>query len=542
MMNVGRRMKTDPIPVVRQVRSIPFRATGTVTPGKFQPIGCFNLLREDSVNGNVPFAMELAPTHELLMNQVRLRVTAWFVPALALTRFDKNPTFFQKSYQGEPPMEGEAVIPFIQTAAYGVFGSNKVYEALGLYAKAETLVNTAYLESFNLIWNYVARNRSKDLTLRGVTDGTLPPAFWTENNLSEIVPDFDDALIAGEVPLTLVEQNVAVKGIGVKNQSSTHTNVNLYETGSDDETYPLAKIIDRGTASNSGDVYIEMDGLKPAIYAEMQANDIKVSLANIDQARKLVAWARLKEMYEGHSDAYIIDTLMQGFSIEEQRFMQPILLSQESVAFRQGLRWATDGENLTEKATNGIARGSINISVPQNTYGGVVMLIAEVVPEQLYERQVDPFFVATSVDDLPNYKTDVLDPMPVVQVFNDEIDPDHSAPTGLFGYARRNWKWLKWPMRVGGNMHWKGSGTANTEERKRMWPTDVANPTLSEEFYVSTSLGLTPFIDQTRDPVQYGFSGMMNIVGLTVIGAVHESEANYDAMREEISPLVPIKP
>lgn len=546
MINVGRRMRTEPVPVERQVRSIPFRGAGTIAPGQFYPVGAFNLLREDSVHGRVPFAMELAPTHELLMNRVMLRVSAWYVPHVALDRFQGNPTFFHKSYMGEEPMDGETVIPFIQTAPFGTFGANKVYQALGLFAPAAQNVNTSYLESYNHIWNYVAVNRSKDITPRALTDVTIAPAFWGENNLSEIVPDFDDGLIAGEVPLTVVAQNMPVVGIGLHNTKATVANGSVRETDKVAPTaYPNYQVAQTGGVNNivMRTKTSAAEGLVsyPAVYAEMQENNIVVSLANIAQAQKLVSWANMRAMYEGHSEEWVVDSYMQGFHIEEQKFLKPMLLSQMTTQFVQAQRWATDGENLTEKATSGIARGSIQISVPQNTYGGVVMVIAEVVPEQLYERQVDPWFVATSVDDLPNYQKDVLNPMPVVQVLNKEVDPEHNVPNGLFGYARRNWKWLKWPMRVGGIMHYKSSDTATAAERKRIWPTERLNPSLSADFYLANGLSKAPFIDQTGDPVTFGFSATMSIVGLTLVGAVHESEANYQKMRDVTPPLVPIK-
>lgn len=518
------RMDTNPVPVVRQTRSFPLRGATTLKPGRFMPVGYYNLLREDSSQGSLPFAIEMRETKELLMNKVFARVSVFFVPHVALPRFEKNPTFFHKSYQGEAPMAGKDVIPFIATHVFGTAGSNAVYKALGLFAAATETVNTSPLESYNSVWNFVAMNRSKDLTQRESLDGTLAPAFWGPNNMSEIVPTFDDGLIAGEVPLSL-----ATGKLYVKTDAATGVPLTVDKPGVGHHNLKADT-----TRLSIGDI-----AAVNALYAEMETNNVKVSLANLEQARKLVSWAKLRERYEGHTDEWIIDTLMQGFHVEDMEFMQPMLISQQMVQFKQGLRYATNAPDLNEHATNGVATGTVSLNVPPNMYGGVIMVFAEVIPEQLYERQPDPWFTAKTVDDLPNYYKDVNNPMPVVEVKNGHVDSSHTNKPGLFGWARRNWRWLKWPVRLGGDLYVHTASDASTEARKVVWPTDVANPTLSEEFYVSTTLSTAPFYDQTRDQFIMSFNGNVTITGLTLIGAVHESEANYDKVREQNAPLTP---
>lgn len=541
MVNLTRRMSTEPVPVVRQTRPIPIRVVTTLKPGKFVPIAAIPLLREDGVQGSLPFAVDMRETYEFLINRTNLRVTSVFMSHLAHERFQKNPTFYHKSYMGEAPMDGETVIPFVRTAAFTATPANdEIARALGLIAKAGQLINTAYHETYVTTWNFLARQRSKDIDPLLLTSTALAPAFWGENNMSEIVPDFDDALIAGEVPLTVVAGRFPVQGMGFLNGVATAA-MGVPQSDGTSTTGNGA------VAANN--LYLKTKTSGPTsvtnhidVYTEMQENGIVVSLANLEQARKLVSWAKLREQYEGHSDEWIIDTLMQGYHIEDQEFMQPIVLDQVLVPFQQALRYSTDHDNMDSKATNGVARGSINIHVPPNIYGGVVMVFAEVIPEQLFERQPDPYFTATSVDDFPNYFRDALDPMPVEKVLNKHVDAMHATPDGLFGYARKNWRWLKWPFRVGGDLWASVTGTTTTEARREIWPTDVDNPKLAEEFFLATTLGVTPFIDVTRNQFKIAMNGIATITGLTIIGAVHESEANYDKVRADAPPLVPGKP
>lgn len=541
-MSLKNRMKTTPVPVVRQGREVSVRAVTTMDPGVIAPIAAFNLLRMDSCTGRISVAVEMNETFEVMVNRTFVRLSAWFFPHVANDRFEQSPTIFERSFNGEPMVDGSAtVVPFIETAAHGAVGANAVYKTLGLSAPPAAMVNTAYLEAYNQIVNYIRRQRSKSLDERLLTATSLAPALWGDSAFGDVVPDFDDAMIAGELPLTVVEADLRVRGVGIAPGTTQQASVSVKESNGISTVY--------GEAFNSQNVgmYIQngtglMDSY-PDVWAELSENGISVSLANIDQARALVDWAKIREGFEGHKQAWVIDSLMAGIEVPEQAWFHPMLLDQKMVEIKQLKRMATDYANIEEGVANGVGGTTLGINVPPNTYGGVVMILAEAIPEQLYERQADPYFMASGVDDLPNYMRDVLNPMPVVEVKNGEVDVDHSAPTGLFGWARRNWQWARWPTRVGGDLFAPDADAATTIARRSIWATDVADPELSEDFYVATSLGKEVFVDQTVQPFKIGVGGKIGVTGLTVIGEVYESEANYDEVRAAIPPLVrPVKP
>lgn len=540
---IKQRLKTDPIPVVRQSRTVKMRDVTTMVPGKVVPIAAFNLLRMDSCTGRLNLAFELAETYELLMNTMSVRVTAWFMPHVANERFERNTAFFERAFAGQPKSndDGAAVIPYFASHVHPAAGTHAIYKSLGLHAKPGAAVNAGYQEAYNAIVNQMRMMRSKSLPEVALDNTALTPALWGPNVFSEIVPDFDDAMIAGELPLTVVQAKMPVLGVGVKSVS-TRPNVPVVESDGVTRTYAGAWASNDPGDNDSIYIRAKEDGsVGPDIFAQLSNDGISVSLANIDQARALVDWAKLREQYEGHKDAWIIDAYMQGLQIDDQAWFQPMLLDTQTIEIRQAKRMAQDGENLEEGAANGAAVGSIGINVPPNTYGGVVMIMAEALPEQLYERQADPYFTTLSAAELPNYMQDVLNPVPVVKVLNKEVDVDHNAPEGQFGWARRNWKWGAWPTRVGGDLFAPNADAATTVARRMIYPTDVANPTLSEEFYLSTTLGRTPFMDQAKDPIKVGIGGAVSVTGLTIIGEVHESEANYDEMRSRVLPLQHIK-
>jgi len=518
---IANRLKTEPIPVVRQTRPVKVRAFTTAKPGKIIPVTAFGLLEGDSCSGRLNLAIEMKETYEVLYNRMHMRATAWFVPKVAMERFQRNKTFFERSAQGEPVTDedGAETIPFIDTFTWPA-SADPIHRYLGVGAKVGATMSTEYRESYNRLVNYMYRQRSKALPQREYNDDTLAAALWARNSMSDIVPTFDASMIAGETPLSVVSSNLQVGPLDAGSGWISKPSFTTFSTDANKHLY----VDENASPANE-------------ILAKLSTDGVKVALANIDQARKLVEWAKLRESYEGHPDPWVIDRLMSGLPIDDQVWFEPMLLDQAMVDIQQLKRMATDGASLEDGMANGIAAASLGINVPQNPFGGTVMVVIELIPEQLYERQADPYLTITDRTKLPKYDQDVMNPMPVVEVLNREVDYDHDSPGTRFGYARRNWAWAENPTRVGGDLYLPGATEVTDKERRVIYPTDVRNPTLSAEFYIATTLGREPFVEETLDPFKVGVGGMLNVVGLTVIGEVHESEANYDAVRAAYPPL-----
>lgn len=531
------RQHTEPLRVQRSRRQHGLAVLTSMPAGKCVPLAAIPLLREDALNASMSINVEMLETKEILMNPVHLRLTAYVVPLLALERFEGSRDQFDRSYKGEPQIDGGDVIPFIETHAAGTHGSNAVYKALGLHAGATDQVNTAYLEAYNAIWNFRAKNRSKELTPRARLATTLAPAFWLNSRFQHIVPDFDQAVIDGEVALNVIEARLPVTGIGIAAgvasasnpdtlwQTDGTTKVGGYAVASNVSASPRV-VMQNGSAVGAANL--------PQIFAEMQENGITVSLSNIELARKTQAFAKLREQYEGIDEEYIIDMLMDGLSIPDQHLKQPILLADQVVRFGQVKRYATDAGNLAESAVSGGASATLRLRVPQLSTGGVVMVIAEAMPEQLFERQRDPFFFSDAVADWPEYLRDTLDPEKVDVVLNGEIDTAHATPAGVFGYAPMNWKWNAWGPRIGGKFHRPTADTTTDEERQRLWAVEAANPVLAEDFYIVSEIHTKPFLDTEAEPFEATLMGAAAITGNTVFGGLLvEATANYDKVAEK---------
>lgn len=532
-MGAFNRLKTSPVPVQRTNRASQHRVLTSMNAGKMTPLLAIPLLREDSISGaSFRVSFEMEETVELLMNAINVRVMAYLVPNLAFERFTSM-DHLDKSYEGIPLMEGEPVTPWFEAIPAPAHGANPILTHMGKHFRAGTNINSAYIEAYNQIWNFRATNRSPDIPLRERLDISLAPAFWEHQTFAHIVPDFDQAVLDGEVALNIVNSKMPVLGLGLQDGKVAASTSLTYAQSDMTMRTELGWLSSDAAAPGPGGAQfaIKQNPLgvtAPDVWAELQDNGITVSLSNIELARKTQAFAALRRQYSGHSDEYIIDLLMDGISIPEQSWKRPMLLADQSTVFGMSKRYASDGANLTESVVNGLTFIDVGFSCPRVPMGGVVMLVAEIAPEQLFERQKDPYLHAQTVADLPQFLRDTLDPEKVSVVQNEEIDLDHSAPDYTFGYAPLNHQWAKSAPQIGGRFYRPSVDAAFDEDRQRIWAVETVDPVLSQDFYLTTTMHYKPFVvtDPDFDHFECLIRGAATIRGNTVFGGVLVESTN----------------
>jgi len=233
--------------------------------GKIIPVACIPLLREDGVKrSRMQIAVEMMETAETLFNGVNVTVNAHLVPKLAFDRFNGMDDL-NRSYQGVPREDGETPIPFIETHTFSQ-ADNEFYKTLGMHAQGSATVNRDYIEAYNTVVNFRRKQRSSSLSMRTMTDTSLAQAFWNHTTMAHIVPDFDQAIIDGEVDLNVVATNMPLISDSW-----------AYDSGSAYRA-PL------GSAPSQ-----QADGTwnwGAAIFTELAQDGITVSLSNIEMAKK----------------------------------------------------------------------------------------------------------------------------------------------------------------------------------------------------------------------------------------------------------------
>lgn len=537
------RTSVTPAGIPRTIRAHALEILTSMPAGKMVPIAAIPLLREDSARVNVTMSIEMQETVELLLNSVTVAVKAYLVPTLAFERFQSEDDV-NRAYAGEPPRPGLPVVPFIETMEAPAPGSDPILKYLGKHAREGDDINTAYHETYNMIWNHRAKNRSPDISLRNRLQNDLAPAFWQHSMFAHIVPTFDAAIMEGEVALNVVNSKMPVRGLGIT--GAIGQGIQQLARDSDGTEKLMAGYIARSPTDDPGNfggttkvmvtaTNFHGDGnMYPDVFAEMQANGVTVSLSNIDMARKTQAFARLRQKYNQHDDEWIIDMLMDGLSIPEQAWKQPMLLAETQSIFGFAKRYATDGGSLTESVVNGATMVNLNFRAPKCSVGGVIMIVAEALPDQLFERSMDPYLHTTEVEDLPHALRDMLDPEPVESVPNEYIDMDHDTPNGVFGYAPNGYKWNHAHPAIGGRFFRPEVDAPFDEDRQRIWAVETQNPVLSEDFYICRSIHSKPFVDPTMDAFEVAANGMAAITGLTQFGAaLVEASDDYEKVLEK---------
>jgi len=485
---------------------------GNLTPLKMVP-----LLREDGVlNSRINVNVQMSETADMLLNPVRVSAMAYLVPKLALERFQDMGSI-DRSYNGQQEIDG-SVIPWFEPLAYN--SASYIWQKLGLHAPDGEFINTDYLESFNCVWNYIARQRSNSLTERDRLAGASAPAFWEHTQMKHVVPTFDAAMVEGEIPISFSSGgDLPLKSVGagrfVEGASYAPTN-------NDPASAP--------PLDGDGDY-----DWTSKVWAELQEGSVNISLANIQQATETRAWAKLRAEYQGVSEDWMIDQLLSGIRLNDEALKSPILLDHTDTIVGMNERYATDGENLSKSVADGRTALSLNLRAPAIQCGGTIVIVGQVLPEMIYERQRDYYFRAQEVRDLPNRTSDELDPQPVALVTNGEIDESHSLPTDLFGYAPLNHEWLRAAPNVGGKYFRPSATDPWNENRNRIWSTEVVDPTLGPDFYISSTISHEVFADQNTDPFEWWLAGDVQIQGLTYFGPMlEEAQGDYDAIIDQV--------
>jgi len=498
--------------------------------GKLVPLKMIPLLREDGVlNSRLQINLQMAETADMLLNPVRVSAMAYLVPKLAFDRFQDMGTI-DRSYNGQTESDGTTVVEWFEQYVYNAIPPGQetdpgILKTLGLHSPVGAVINSDYIEAYNAMWNYIALQRSSSLTARDRLDTTLAPAFWEHTQMKHVVPTFDAAMIEGAIPVSFTDNQIPIPGIlreGAENFSHSSFNFN----GASD-------YIAVGTGADALRFNMAFNG--DALYAELKEANVSLSLANIEQARETRAWAEMRNQYQGMSEDWMIDQLLSGIRLNDETLKQPILLDHTDTIVGMSERYATDGENLQKSVADGRTSLSLNLRSPALQTGGVIVVAAQVLPEMIYERQRDYYMRTTAVDQLPNRTADELDPQPVSTVKNGEVDESHSLPNDLFGYAPLNHEWMRRAPNVGGKYYRPSPSDAWDENRNRIWSTEVVDPTLGPDFYISSEVSHEVFATQNADPFEWWVAGDVKISGLTYFGEqLREAQGDYDAVEAQV--------
>lgn len=555
------RQSSTPVSFQRSTRRDEAVVMTSGRAGKCQMVQHIPLLRGDSMSGRVGMDVELAEMPRPLLNGVVMTAQAWFVPKSAHPQFSGMDEFMH-SYQGEsikslgasdrsPP---EFFTTFQGSDVTTIKGS-EMFKRMGLHVPAGAEIQSDMIDAFWLVYNFRLAAHSSRLprgeyaaeNLAAATQ--FPPAFWPSGMNSRIVPDYERALVVGNLDLDIVAGRLPIEGLSAKSGAAEFFN--------DGATAPgLIEATDNFDAADKGagmekkaswighyrDVMIRTgttggDSVRK-LYADMAGQTVGTTLADIDMARTTQAFAKLRTAYAGNdatgfdNDDAIVAELMQGFSVPDDLFKRPWLLDSARVPFGMIERHATDAANLDASVSQGRASATLSLNVPVQDTGGTVIITVEVLPERLDERRSDEWLHVTTPSQLPNALRDVQRPEPVDMVLSRRIDAAHDNPNALYGYEPMNAVWERAATRLGGDFYQADPYNPWTEARSAIWQTSIVNPEFTADHWLAPDeFPHNVFSDPTADAFEVVSRHSVAIQGLTQMGDVlAENNDDYEAV------------
>lgn len=550
------RQSTTPVAFNRTTRRDHAVTMTSARAGVVVPLGFIPFLPGDSGSGSVGLDIQLAEMPKPLLNAVTANFQAWFVPKQAMPQFSGKDEVMA-AFTGESIRSLGPDGPNLRAAQdyfYRVPGEQRgsvmgsdLYKTLGLHVQSGTApVNSDLIDAFVQIYNFRLAAHSSKLARRLYAAEDieqacrLPPAFWPSSRFSSVVPDYERALVVGSLDLDVIAGRLPISGIGkiYPGDPSDDTNIQVRNSEGQVENYARAGVSWADGRTDATAYRASANGQYWDIFAEMAGQSVSVSLADIDNARKTKAFAKMQAAYAGNdasgfdNDDAIVAMLMQGLPVDPDQFQRPWLLDSRRVPVGFAERFATDAGNLDQSVTQGRASARLSINVPASEFGGVVIYTVEVLPERIDERMSDEWVHLIEPSDMPNALRDVQRIEPVDLVTNRRIDVRHTTPDGLYGYEPMNNKWNRDFTRLGGVFYNSTPGAGFNENRANIWQTEIVDPAFNSGHYLAPApFPHDVFADQTADAFEAVARHAVSIVGLTQIGDVLAEDNNeYEAV------------
>jgi hypothetical protein len=523
------RQNTAPVQFGREMRTDECTRMTSGRAGKVVPVTFIPLLRGDSGTGRVGIDVELAEMPKPLLNGVMAKFQAWLVPKMAFPQFTGSDEFMH-SYTGHTitalGASDRVPPPFFNTLSGALkdeYQSSEFANALGLHLQGFDEVNTDIIDAYNLIQNFRMAAHSSKLGRRPYAtedlaqSTALARAFWPAGPLTAIVPDYESALVVGEMDPDVMSGQLDVRNIGFR----------LDPQGPENDFVNNRGNVDVGTTAWGNGLRAVEDPDNPGhanIFAEL-GDWGGITLSDIDKARKTKAFAQLRQAYAGNDvtgfadDDSIIATLMSGLSVPADHLKRCILLDSVTTAFGFGERFATDAGNLDQSVVQGRASASLSLNVPVVDSGGIIMVTCEVVPERVYERMSDESLAVTQPNQLPNALVDIQRDEPVDMVINRRIDMAHTEPDGLYGFEPMNYVWQRSRTAMGGIFFEDNPQSIPDERRSALWVTNPVDPDFTDDHWMCPeSFPHEVFSDTEAPAFELVCRHRMVISGLTQMG------------------------
>lgn len=387
----------------RNVRRAAQKNAGTFRGGKINPLLAVPFQGSESGMLEQEAVFELDPIAGRLLSDVNCEIVSMYVPVPAIDAF-KNPTddypgnaevVRQKLMSGNPLFGLED-----ETEISKRFRINpaKISNAL----KVNEITRFAYLVACNYLnrqayinaYQYTA-SASHSSPKRAVVSQT---ALRRMNAVLDPEDRINGAIaLGGDIPVRGFHLEFPAVG-------ATNTSYMNSETG----------IVANLPATYGGDqLRVEAGTFGPAAFADLSGVD-NISLKDFYTAQRMDGLTREMREFVDKYPQYgeeLVSRFAHGLNVDVGN--QPFIMYQKTVPFSRSVQPAMDGPSLGTEQTNLVCRHSFSLPVPATEFGGMVVTMAIVRPDEVMPDQPHPM-LATEWGAI-NYIADELavDPDPI---------------------------------------------------------------------------------------------------------------------------------
>lgn len=431
----------------------------TFDPGIIVPVGLFEVLPGDTIQGVSNILLRTSSLNAPLMHPYTVKLHHWYVPfRLVWDDWDEFITGFDK--------DGAASTKTYPTTTWSSPGYGSLADHLGVPSDGGTARTTSALpvRAYQLIYNEWYRDQELQSAVTvdttdgtdSTTDKTLRSVNWEKDYFTTCRTSTQKG---SEVTLPLGTK-AYVKGIGKRSQNYTGGAITTYESGeSSGSSWGANTSMPIGYSTSDADEI--WDGQEdssnsgyPNIYADL-TNATAASINDIREAFALQRYAENRARFGSRISEYI-RYAFPGVHPDDLRVGRPAYLGggKSQISFSE----IVQGAGTTDGSSTGVGdlKGHGIAAMRSNRYRrffsehGYVMTLMSVVPKSIYANGLHRLWNRTTKED--HFQRE-LQHIGQQAVLKKEVYYDTAAPaTDIFGYQDRYDEYRRMESSVSGQM------------------------------------------------------------------------------------------
>jgi len=395
----------------------------TTDMGKLVPIGLWEILPTDQVQGKTSMLIRLSPMTAPVMHPVTAEIFTFFCPSRLLWNKELDGTTDWETFiTGGANGDDASTPPTINTT--GV--KSDLLDHLGLPLVAGKEVNAMPVRAFNLTFNEWFRDQ--DLVAeRDLSDTSIPLAAWKRDYFTEARPWTQK----GPNVTLPIGQTATVKtdatGSAIMNMSRADTNLSS----------PM-----QAEGLTTADLYVDLSNADGA---------------NVNDVRRAYAIQRFQEARAAWGSRYVEYLKSIGANPADARLQRPEFVSagRAKVSISEVLQTAPEANHSVTNFGVGDMYGHGIAAMKSNAFRrtfqehGYLMTMMAVRPRTMYQDGIDRLWLKKDKED---YFQKELQYIGQQNVYQDEIYADPlNTMEDIFGYQDRYREYRETPSKVAGD-------------------------------------------------------------------------------------------